>query len=95
MSDNPLCNNFAGQCPAWPTNDRLSDLLYDSLMLSFGLHNPNNEEKGMNGDWLIPALCLMGSVVGIVFLVSMIRRDGTAGRSFSPHFPSKALISLS
>ncbi|EOK9089601.1 thermonuclease family protein [Escherichia coli] len=35
----------------------------------------------MNGDWLIPALCLMGSVVGIVFLVSMIRRDGTAGRS--------------
>ncbi|HCL5533246.1 TPA: hypothetical protein N2N33_004059 [Escherichia coli] len=34
----------------------------------------------MNGDWLIPALCLMGSVVGIVFLVSMIRRDGTAGR---------------
>lgn len=31
-------------------------------------------------DWLIPALCLMGSVVGFVFLVSMIRRDGTAGR---------------
>ncbi|MCF3262332.1 hypothetical protein [Escherichia coli] len=34
----------------------------------------------MNGDWLIQALCLMGSVVGIVFLVSMIRRDGAAGR---------------
>ncbi|HGA7067000.1 TPA: thermonuclease family protein [Salmonella enterica subsp. enterica serovar Saintpaul] len=34
----------------------------------------------MNGDWLIQALCLMGSVVGIVFLVSMIRRDRTAGR---------------
>ena len=31
-------------------------------------------------DWLIPALCLMGSVVGFVFLVSMIRRDGTSGR---------------
>ena len=26
MSDNPLCNNFAGQCPAWPTNDRLTDI---------------------------------------------------------------------
>ena len=35
----------------------------------------------MNGDWLIQTLCLMGSVVGIAFLVSMIRRDGTAGRS--------------
>ncbi|HHZ0716550.1 TPA: thermonuclease family protein [Escherichia coli] len=34
----------------------------------------------MNGDWLIQTLCLMGSVVGIAFLVSMIRRDGTAGR---------------
>lgn len=31
-------------------------------------------------DWLIPALCLMGNVVGFVYLVSMIRRDGTAGR---------------
>lgn len=27
-------------------------------------------------DWLIQALCLMGSVVGMVLLVSMIRRDG-------------------
>lgn len=34
----------------------------------------------MNGGWLIQTLCLMGSVVGIVFLVSRIRRDRTAGR---------------
>lgn len=27
-------------------------------------------------DWLIQALCLMGSVIGLVLLVSMIRRDG-------------------
>ncbi|HHJ0705155.1 thermonuclease family protein [Escherichia sp. Ec20190506] len=27
-------------------------------------------------DWLIQALCLMGSVIGVVLLVSMIRRDG-------------------
>ncbi|MCI4528585.1 thermonuclease family protein [Escherichia coli] len=32
-------------------------------------------------DWLIQTLCLMGSVVGIVFLVAMIRRDDAAGRA--------------
>jgi bifunctional DNA-binding transcriptional regulator/antitoxin component of YhaV-PrlF toxin-antitoxin module len=26
MSDNPLFKRFAGQCPAWPTNDRLTDI---------------------------------------------------------------------
>ncbi|MEA9553663.1 hypothetical protein VC253_18100 [Xanthomonas campestris] len=26
MSENPLSKCIAGQCPAWPTNDRLTDI---------------------------------------------------------------------
>ena len=26
MSDNPLCKHVSGQCPAWPPNDRLTDI---------------------------------------------------------------------
>nr|AIZ06023.1 hypothetical protein [Kluyvera cryocrescens]QOQ31166.1 hypothetical protein [Escherichia coli] len=40
MSDNPLCNNFAGQCPAWPTNDRLTDIDGKAFLHYYVKHQP-------------------------------------------------------
>jgi bifunctional DNA-binding transcriptional regulator/antitoxin component of YhaV-PrlF toxin-antitoxin module len=40
MSDNPLCNHFAGHCPAWPTNDRLTDIDSKAVLHYRARHQP-------------------------------------------------------
>ncbi|MFP6921530.1 hypothetical protein P0958_23560, partial [Xanthomonas hortorum pv. gardneri] len=40
MSDNPLNKRIAGHCPAWPTNDRLTDIESKAFLHYNAKHQP-------------------------------------------------------
>jgi len=40
MSDNPLNKRIAGHCPAWPTNDRLTDIESKAVLHYNAKHQP-------------------------------------------------------